>query len=197
MILIITGKSGSGKDSVYSRLINDGFERIVSTTTRPMREGEADGREYRFTDKEDFFSRIRMGEFAEYRAYNTLVGGVSDTWYYGSPKVDAVRDRDYAVVLDLEGAKKYKEVYGARNCHVVYLDVSDAVREERARKRGSFDASEWNRRRADDAVRFDISAVLETADQITGNGSLEDAVSRVRKGFMRHKESIARMQMER
>ena len=47
------GKSASGKDTVFSRLIDDknlSLERMVPYTTRPMRSGETDGVEYHFTD---------------------------------------------------------------------------------------------------------------------------------------------------
>ena len=51
-IFYIMGKSSSGKDTIYSRLLQDselGLSRIVLYTTRPMREGETEGKEYHFT----------------------------------------------------------------------------------------------------------------------------------------------------
>ncbi|MDY6244657.1 MAG: guanylate kinase, partial [Lachnospiraceae bacterium] len=52
-IYCVMGKSSSGKDSIYSRIMQQGnpaLLRIVPYTTRPRREGETDGREYVFTD---------------------------------------------------------------------------------------------------------------------------------------------------
>ena len=87
MLLILIGKSGSGKDAVMRELTaNHDFERIVSTTTRPMRVGEQEGREYHYISKEQFLEGIEHGDFLEYRSYNTIFNGESDTWYYGSPK---------------------------------------------------------------------------------------------------------------
>ena len=51
-IFYLMGKSASGKDTIYQRLLekNDyNLQRIVLYTTRPIREGEAEGREYYFT----------------------------------------------------------------------------------------------------------------------------------------------------
>ena len=53
-IYCVMGKSSSGKDSIYSRIMQQGnpaLLRIVPYTTRPRREGETDGREYVFTDE--------------------------------------------------------------------------------------------------------------------------------------------------
>jgi guanylate kinase len=67
-ILIISGPSGAGKSS----LINAAKESIgdfyfsISTTTRPPREGERDGVDYYFVDRETFEEEIRAGEFLEY-----------------------------------------------------------------------------------------------------------------------------------
>ena len=53
-IFYIMGKSSSGKDTIYSRLLQDEamqLKKIILYTTRPMREGEQDGREYHFVQK--------------------------------------------------------------------------------------------------------------------------------------------------
>ena len=59
MILILCGKSGCGKDTLFKKLVNEDhlFSPIISTTTRPMRKGEKEGREYYFTDEATFKSR--------------------------------------------------------------------------------------------------------------------------------------------
>ena len=50
-IFVIMGKSSSGKDTIFSRLVGQadcGLKTVTMYTTRPMRDGEADGREYFF-----------------------------------------------------------------------------------------------------------------------------------------------------
>ena len=48
-VIILTGKSCSGKDSVREELEKLGFENIVSYTSRSMRIGEREGMEYKYT----------------------------------------------------------------------------------------------------------------------------------------------------
>ena len=78
-IFYIMGKSSSGKDTIYSRLLQDselGLSRIVLYTTRPMREGETEGKEYHFTDR-DFYEKLQaMGKVIEARTYQTVYGPV-------------------------------------------------------------------------------------------------------------------------
>ena len=64
-IFYIMGKSSSGKDTIYSRLLHDGeleLLHILLYTTRPIRQGEADGREYQFVDQNRFGQFKNEGE---------------------------------------------------------------------------------------------------------------------------------------
>ena len=81
MIYYLMGKSASGKDSIFHKLLEKGhFQRLIPYTTRPMREGEAEGQEYHFISEEEFEKLISTGEMAEYRVYDTVFG----KWYYGT-----------------------------------------------------------------------------------------------------------------
>ncbi len=161
MIRIYIGKSGSGKDTFLNRDVETGnLERVVSYTTRPIREGERDGIDYHFVSEEQFFEMTRPPvKLAEYRLYNTLVGGEKATWYYGSPLLDPAKN--YVAVLDVTGAKDCITRYGADCIEIMHLTVPDDVREKRARKRGSFDKTEWDRRAKDDAIKFSEEAIAE------------------------------------
>ena len=186
MLVILVGMSGSGKDTVLRDLVeNKGFDPIVSTTTRPMREGEQDGVDYHFTTREAFEKGIEEGKFLEYRAYDTLVGGKPDTWYYGSPKYELDPKKNYAVVLDIQGAKDYLAYYGKENTLVVELFVPDAIREERAAARGSFDKTEWDRRLADDKIKFSKEATEGVVDVTICNADLDKTIKRVAKEVKR------------
>ena len=76
-IFCLMGKSGTGKDTIYRELLSDGalpFERLVPCTTRPIRAGEQDGREYHFYSVEEFRALERDGKVIESRCYETVHG---------------------------------------------------------------------------------------------------------------------------
>ena len=183
MITILTGKSGSGKDTLLNELVRrETFKPIISTTSRPMRNGETEGKEYYFVSKEEFIKRIEEDKFLEYRSYNTLVEGVPDIWYYGSPKlaIDEIARSEYITVLDFEGAEKYINTYGSENCFIVYLEIDDKTRKERAMLRGSFDETEWNRRLEDDAVKFSEEKINSLANlRLINDFSISDLADKL------------------
>lgn len=180
MLNILCGKSGCGKDTLLNELKKEGFIPLISTTSRPMREGETNGVEYNFTTKEDFQEKIKKGDFIEYRVYNTLVNGEKDTWYYGMPKQPLDLNKEYLVILDMGGTKDFLEAYGKDQCFVCYIETNDALRKERASARGSFDETEWNRRLADDKVKFSDEIITSLANtRISNNGCTIDALKQL------------------
>lgn len=138
MIVVLCGKSACGKDTIRKELVKMGFESVVGVTTRPMREGEVNGREYEFVTEEE----LNKMELLEKREYETVCG----KWIYGTKKID-IKGKHKVMILDLNGAEKVKEIYGDK-CIVVYVHCRDKVREERARKREGegFNEREWKRR---------------------------------------------------
>ena len=80
-ILILIGKTASGKDKTVSELVSKhGFKKVITYTTRPMRKGEEQDITYHYILEEEFKQKIEDGFFAEWKSYNTEFG----TWYYGS-----------------------------------------------------------------------------------------------------------------
>lgn len=76
-IFILLGKSSSGKDSIFQEIIKshgNSLRTVVPYTTRPMREGEVDGKEYHFTDEKGFFAFKEAGKIIEDRQYDTVQG---------------------------------------------------------------------------------------------------------------------------
>jgi guanylate kinase len=71
-VFVITGPSGVGKGTLIAGLRErmPELQLSVSATTRPPREGEADGRDYHFLDPEEFDRRAREGEFLEHATYS-------------------------------------------------------------------------------------------------------------------------------
>ena len=158
MTVIVMGPSASGKDTFVRHMIDAGkgkFSRLLSTTTRPMRDGEIEGVEYNFTSTEEFTKRIKLQDFIEYRSYDTLVDGKPDTWYYGTPKFEPSLNLRF-VIKDPKGAclvAKYCEKIGEPYL-LILVRCNEETRTKRAEKRGSFDESEWNRRLLADREDF-------------------------------------------
>lgn len=82
-ILVLSGPSGAGKSSLIRKIIDEigPIYFSISTTTRAMREGEADGKDYHFVTKEIFSQEIEEEMFLEYAVvhgnyYGTSLGPV-------------------------------------------------------------------------------------------------------------------------
>lgn len=162
-IVILTGKSSSGKDLIRNKLVKNGYQRIVTNTTRPPREGEKDGVAYNFMDDSQFLSLVRNGDMIEHQKYNTEFG----VWYYGSDarNID-LNKNDYVIVLTLDGAEAYKKYFGAENCIIFYIDAPKLVREQRAKERDphGFNKDEWDRRVKTDNADFAFDKIIKICD---------------------------------
>jgi guanylate kinase len=103
LLIVISGPSGVGKDSVVQRMKERGLpvHFVVTATTRPRRENEVHGQDYFFVSKEEFARMIEEDELIEYAiVYND---------YKGIPK-QQVREalasgRDVVMRLDVQGAE--------------------------------------------------------------------------------------------
>lgn len=107
-LIVISGPSGAGKDSIVEGLlkINNKVWLSVSATTRSPRGNEQDGVEYFFLTKEEFEQKIKQNELLEYAIYNDN--------YYGTPK-DKIIEKlnegyDVILVIEIQGAIKVKEL---------------------------------------------------------------------------------------
>lgn len=107
MIYVIMGRSGSGKSSVEREVskIRQDLKRIISDTTRPIREGEVDGVDYHFITEYQFATDITLGSYIEHTVYNN--------WFYGINKSRIDVDKfDYICVTNPMGYKQLKAIYG-------------------------------------------------------------------------------------
>ena len=127
------GKSASGKDTIYRKLLEDsslGLKPYVGYTTRPIRSGEIDGREYFFVTREDLEEYKKTGRLIEKRIYHTVHG---DWCYFSmdSDRVDLAHD-DYLYIGTLESFLPIRSYYGEDKVIPVYLQIDDGVRLQRA-----------------------------------------------------------------
>lgn len=132
-IFYIMGKSSSGKDTIYRRLLEDReleLRNIILYTTRPMRQGEQPGREYYFVNEEDFREYQAQGRIIESRTYQTVYG----PWIYFTADDGQIEleKRNYLGIGTLESYICMKEYYGEGNLCPLYIEVEDGERLKRA-----------------------------------------------------------------
>ena len=132
-IYCVMGKSSSGKDSIYHEIMEKGalgLKPIIPYTTRPIRDGEQDGREYHFCT-EDTVQRLQdEGRIMELRAYNTVYG----VWKYFTVDDEQINlnKYNYLYIVTLEGYTKIQEYFGADRVVPIYIEVEDGERLMRA-----------------------------------------------------------------
>lgn len=166
MLIVLCGKMGSGKTTTAEALEARGFKRLITETTRPMRQGEIDGVFYHFLTEEAFMERKKAGYYAETYRADTIFG----PWYYGSKKElyeDTGEDR--VIVLNASGLKQIAETVDPANYVAIYLDVEEDLLLERLVKRGD-NPNEIRRRLKDDERVFsDIEKYTDWQIQIKEN----------------------------
>ena len=135
-IFCIIGKSSSGKDTIYKKLLRNSslhLRRIVPYTTRPIRAGEQEGVEYYFTTVE-VMERLRdENRIIECRSYDTVYG----TWYYFMAKDRQINleKYDYLVIGTIESYTKIRDYFGEGKVVPIYIDLEDGERLSRALRR--------------------------------------------------------------
>jgi len=179
--IIVSAPSGAGKTTIVRHLLEQGLglEFSISATSRPMRAGEVDGKDYFFLSVDEFKGRIRAGEFVEYeevypgRFYGTLRSELERIWAAGH---HAIFDVDVVGGLDL------KEIYQTKALALFVSPPSVDVLEQRLNHRNT-ETPETLRMRVEKAEhemtfrdRFD--AVIVNADRET---ACAEATALVRK----------------
>lgn len=136
-LYVFMGKSASGKDTLYREIgrRHPELHPVVTYTTRPIRAGETEGKEYHFVTEGILRDMERAGRVVECRCYTTVKG----PWYYFTAEdgqIDFERG-DFCLISTLEGYEKICSFYGAENVVPLYLEVPDFVRIERSLARES------------------------------------------------------------
>ncbi len=187
-IFCIVGKSSTGKDTLYKRIMEEDGGRLVPVipcTTRPMRVYEKNGVDYHFFSVEEMEALEARGEVIEKRQYLTTQG----IWNYFTLKFEVEENKDYILITTLEGATKIMEHYGSDLVHLVYLYVDDKVRLmryiEREAKQPKPDYSEVCRRFLADQKDFSEEnlSVFKNIHPIDTGADIEDCFKEWRKIF--------------
>ena len=181
MLVIISGPSGVGKDTIIDEMHRreraEGRENerhyLVTVTTRAPRDGEVDGVDYHFVDREEF---IRMWRDRGFLEANEVHGN-----FYGSPR-DPVRQaliagKDVILKIDVQGAQVVKEkVPGALLVFLIPPSLEDLF--QRLRSRATETADELELRQRNAAIEL---ARQEDYDYVVTNetGQVERTAERI------------------
>ncbi|HHY31522.1 MAG TPA: guanylate kinase [Firmicutes bacterium] len=182
MLFIISAPSAAGKTTIVKELVGrvPNLARLTTATTRAPREGEVDGRDYRFVSREEFLRMIEHGDLAEWKeTYGN---------YYGVPKhavEEALQSRtlDFVIVLDVYGKEEFVRRWPS--CVSIFImpaEVHDLL--ERLASRGDCPADELRARisRIDEELAF-----APTYDHIVVNRSVDQAVAEIAGIIARHR----------
>ena len=165
VILCLIGNTATGKSRIKDELIKLGYESVVTTTTRPMREGEIQDVSYHFIDKSQFRRFKEQGLFAETTSYETVHG----TWYYGTQLKDLKNNENKVIILNPDGIKSIANTVDMSKWLVVHITCPENIMKVRLYKRGD-DSNEVVRRI--EADRRDFKNIDRFVDiEIVNDGS--------------------------
>lgn len=184
-IFYIMGRSGSGKDTIYKELLKSSrlsglvFKQVILHTTRPMRQGEKDGREYYFITDEQFEDMRSNNKFVEIREYNTVNG----VWKYGTSIDSFNQDGYYIGIGTIESFAKLKDKFG-NSIKEIFIKVDEDKLLQRTILRANGDSKqsidEVKRRFEADRVDFSDKKIDSVGiKKIFYNNTLDDCVSEI------------------
>ena len=176
LMFILSSPSGAGKTTIARRLLEEevrGLKMSVSVTTRPMRPGEVDGRDYFFTDRTGFDRMVEDDAFFEWAE---VFGHC-----YGTPKAhireELKRGEDFLFDIDWQGTQQLYQRAQGDVVRVFLLPPSIEALEQRLRTRGT-DSDEVIRGRMDRA-RSEISH-WDAYDYVVINDDIEACFAKVK-----------------
>jgi guanylate kinase len=180
-LLVLASPSGGGKTSIIKALLvrHPEFQFSVSATTRTMRPGEVNGKDYFFLTKERFEELIAAGDLVE---HEQIYGN-----YYGTLKSETDRALDAGQSMffdiDVRGALSIKRMYGERAVLIFIAPPSLEVLEARLRGRGTEDEETVKRRMDRAAMEMELGAQF---DHRAVNDDLAKAIDDVETIIMNH-----------
>ena len=173
-MIVLAGASASGKTEVAKELAKRfGITKVITTTTRKMRVGEVNGRDYFFVTKERFQEMIKEDKFVEYTVYNDN--------YYGSTKDQIAPNK--CVVIDPAGLRAYIALNDP-SIITFFLNTQEEVRYQRMLQRG--DKEEDAKRRIEhDRIAFKPENIANVDCQVDSqNFNVEEVTNYIHKKYL-------------
>ena len=145
-MIILVGASATGKSVIAKQLFDKyNIKKVITYTTRPMREGEINDVDYHFINKEDFINKMNNEYFIETAMYNNN--------YYGTAYEDISKDK--VLIVEPNGANVYYEKLKDKVI-IFYLQASELERKKRMEIRGD-SIENINKRLKSDVEYFDFN----------------------------------------
>ena len=175
LLIVISGPSGVGKDTLIRRLleVDQNLVYSVSGTTRPPRPGERPDENYTFLTREQFEALIARGAFLEHATYNGhLYGTFSD-------RVERARSegRDVVLKIDVQGAEQVRRLMPDA-VFIFVVAPSEQELERRQVERGSESPQDLASRRQIAGREMTYAAEYE---HVVTNDDVERAVGEIRQ----------------
>ncbi len=187
-LIVLSGPSGAGKDSIINELKNyyHNFWVSISMTSRAPRGNEVDGIDYFFVSKEEFENHIANNDFLEYATYNDN--------YYGTPKSKInnflQQGKDVILEIEIQGALKIKENYpNAVFIFIMPPSMQELVRRLKKRNTENLDKIINRFKKAYQEIN-----AYNNYNYVVINDKLEDAVEKVHSILITERLRVSRIE---
>ena len=124
-MIILIGPSASGKSTIEKELVKKGYSNIVSYTSRPIRMGEINHKDYHYITDDEFYNKQKNGFFVEHTLYNG--------WHYGIATEDC--NENAVCVIERVGMDQMKNKLGNK-IFSIFIDVPQRICLKRMIDRG-------------------------------------------------------------
>ncbi|MBK9940290.1 MAG: guanylate kinase [Kouleothrix sp.] len=186
LLVVLSGPSGVGKDSILMRMRDVGFpfHFVVTATSRPMRPGERDGYDYHFVSEQQFESMIEQGELLEWAEVYGHYKGIPTS----EVRQALQSGRDVILRIDVQGAATIKQL--APEAVFVFL-VPGSFDELRTRL-------QWRRTESADQIERRLQMARREMDALgqfdyvvlNREDHLDDAVGQIRAIIVAEKHRV-------
>lgn len=179
-LIVIVGESGSGKSLIEKTLCESGlFLRFISTTTRYIRKGEVNGREYYFISVAEFDKFKKENKFVETAEYDTeKTTGIAFKYGLYRSELKKLQKQNCIFVATPEGYFEIKNEIGKENIQAFYIKTDGEIRKERTLVRYGEEKDKYidevNRRFEADKLVFNEFSKLNEVKILANNYTEKD-----------------------